>query len=218
MTADAWSGAVTYYAGDLVYVSSQLYISVANANLNLTPGSSAAWVALLAPTATANIALLSPAGPGLTVNTRKRNIFPLPNGYLRLAAPDPKVESTSTLSTSGAVQFQDWQLENGVLISNSDGPLFPFRFVADVSDVTLMDALFCEALGARIGYEVCEILTQSNVKLQAIGAAYQKFMRDARIINQIEIGSTEGTEEEMELTQGPAGVQEGPPGAQAAQG
>ncbi len=94
-------------------------------------------------------------------------------------------------------------LENDVLISNLPGPLFPFRFVADVSDVTIMDALFCEALGARIGYEVCETLTQSSTKMQTIGAAYQKFMHDARIVNQIETGATEMDEEAMQLS-GPA--------------
>lgn len=213
---DAWSSTSTYYAGDVVYVASTFYISVFNGIIGNSPPS-VGWVVLPTPSLTFAPPVISPAGPGITVNNRLRNIFPLPNGYLRLAAPDPKVESTSNLTTTGAVQFNDWMLENDVLISNSAGPIFPFRFVADISNVPIMDALFCEALSARLGYELCEMLTQSNVKLQAIGAAYQKFIRDARIVNQIETGATEPMEEELQLTQGPQGVQESPQGAQAQQ-
>lgn len=213
--ADGWTANTTYYAGDVVYISSTFYINTVNSSVGQNPSGGNGWVAQPAVAGEPLFPLLSPAGPGITVNGRVRNIFPLPNGYLRLAAPDPKIASTSTLVTTGAIQYQDWAFEGGVLISNATDPIFPFRFVADVSDVTVMDPLYCEALGARIGYEVCETLTQSNVKLQAIGAAYQKFVRDARIVNQIETGATEPAEDEIQLTQGPQGVQEGPAGAQA---
>lgn len=207
--ADAYSSTVTYYAGDLAYISSVWYLCTANGTLDAAPASGSPWVVLPTPTTTITPLLIDPAGPGLLVNTRARNIFPLPNGFMRLAAVDPKIESTATLVTSAAIQYSDWMLEGNRIVSSVAGPIFPFRFVANVSDVTAMDSLFCEALGARMGYEVCEILTQSNVKLQAIAAAYQKFMRDARLVNQLETGSTEEEEDELRLTEGPQGVVDG---------
>ncbi len=210
--ADIWSNAVVYDAGEVVYKSGRTYyIATANAIAAATdPASGAPWVPITTVTADQLVALLSPAGPGKTVAGRARSLFPLPNGYLRVLSPDPKVESTSTLSTSAGLPFLDWQFEGNYIVTAAVSPLL-LRFVADVSDVPSMDSLFCEGLACRIAYEVCEILTQSNVKLQAIGAAYQKFVRDARLINWLEIGSTEPQEEEYELTRGPQGVTEAQP-------
>ncbi len=66
-----------------------------------------------------------------------------------------------------------------------------FRFAANISQVPLMDSMFCEGLACRVAYAVCETLTNSNVKLQAIGGAYKAFMGEARLANGIEVGSTQ---------------------------
>lgn len=209
--ADIWAartGTDTYSAGEIVYKAGPtFYINTANGVTSADPASGTPWAALVAPTSSPAITLIEPAGPGMTVNSLARNMFPLPNGYLRVAGPDPRSASTSRLETSGALRYQDWQFEGDYLISSSTTAIL-MRFVADVSHVPSMDALFCEALGARIAYETCEIITQSNVKLQAIAQAYQKFIRDARLVNWIESGSTEPQEEEYELTKGPQGVVE----------
>ena len=57
--------------------------------------------------------------------------------------------------------------------------------------MTEMDPMFCEGLGARIALEIAEDLTQSDAKLQAIGAMYKEFMTEARVVNGIETGATE---------------------------
>ena len=208
--ADTWPQPGNYNAGEIAYTlgPNEFFICTRNAVGN-NPVTGLPWVPLIGTTQLP-VTLLEPVGPSLSVNGRNRNLYYLPNGFLRVAAPDPKVESTSNLTTSGAIRYIDWQLEGDRLVSNSTSPIL-FRFVADVSDVTRMDDLFCEALAARIAYEICEPLTQSNIKLQAIGAAYQKFMREARMVNWIEIGATEEEEEEYELTKGPAGVRESSP-------
>jgi hypothetical protein len=54
-----------------------------------------------------------------------------------------------------------------------------------------MDPMFCEGLGARIGLEICEPLTQSDSKLGTISQIYKTFMSDARNVNGIETGSVE---------------------------
>ena len=70
-------------------------------------------------------------------------------------------------------------------------------FVADVTDVRLMDAMFCEGLGARIGLEVCEPLTQSTAKKTTISQIYQKFMGEARTVNAIEQGAVDPPEDDF---------------------
>lgn len=220
VVANLWDTALTYDAGEVVYKagSPRVYsISSKNANVALDPAAGAPWVAIGTVTADQLITFFQPAGPAKTVRTRARNMFPLPNGFLRALAPDPKVEDTSLLNTSAALQYNDFQFEGNYIISSASDPIL-LRFIADVSNVLEMDALFCEGLAARVGYEVCERLTQSNIKLQAIGSAYQTFMRQARLVNWLETGSTEPQEEEYELTRGPQGVSEGaPPAAQAQQ-
>lgn len=206
--ANLWDAAVTYDAGEVVYKtgSPRAYsISSTNTNLNHDPASGAPWVSLLTVTADQLVTFFQPAGPAKTVSTRARNMFALPNGFLRALAPDPKVESRSNLATSAALQYGDLQFEGNYIISSRSDPIL-LRFVADVSNVLEMSPLFCEGLAARVAYELCETLTQSPGKLQAVGAAYSKFIRDARLVNWLETASTEPQEEEYELTHGPQPV------------
>ena len=214
VVCDLWSGTTAYNAGDLVYKSGPVfYLCTANNSLNQDPVGGAPWVVMPGSPTNRAIVLLQPAGPGLTVNGQARNMFPLPYGYLRATYQDPKVAGSSVNATSGGLQFSDWQFEGDYIISASTTALL-LRFVADVQDVTAMDDLFCEGLAARMAFETCERLTNSNVKLQAIGQAYTKFIRDARLINWIETASTEKEEDEYELTSGPQNVTEGPSAAQ----
>ncbi len=128
------------------------------------------------------------AGPCGQPNSR--NIFRLPSGFLREAPQDPKAGAVSYLGSPSGLGVDDWVLEGEWLISR-DQNVIVLRFVADIADVTLMDPMFCEGLGARIGLEVCEPLTQSSAKLNTISQIYKTFMGDARAVNGIETGSTE---------------------------
>lgn len=205
-----------YQAGELVYTAGPLfYINTANNQTDADPADGAPWVLMPGSPQGLTITLIEPAGPDMSVDGVARNMFPLPNGYLRPLAPDPKVASTSTLNTSGALRYTDYQMEGEYIISAQTTPIL-LRFIADISDVTAMDDLYCEGLAYRIGFEICERVTQSNIKLQAIAAGYQAFMRDARLINWLETASTEPQEEEYQLTQGPQGVLDSAAGAQQA--
>ena len=75
-------------------------------------------------------------------------------------------------------------------MSSNTGPVY-LRFGADIADVTLMNPMFCEGLGCRVGIEICEALTQSTERLNAIEAQYRLFMTEARLTNGIEIGTEE---------------------------
>ena len=91
--------------------------------------------------------------------------------------------------------IEDWQYEGKFIISQEPGPIL-FRFAADVIKVTDMDDMFCEGLGARMGLEGCETITNSTAKQQTCNTAYMKFMGEARMNNAIEIGPVEPPEDD----------------------
>lgn len=131
-----------------------------------------------------------PIGAGPQRQATTRNIFRLPSGFLRAAPSDPKAGSVSYLGAPSGLPQSDWDFEGDYVVSR-DQEVIVMRFVADIQDVTLMDPMFCEGLGARIGLEICEPLTQSDSKLALIGQIYKSFMGEARAINGIETGSIE---------------------------
>lgn len=128
------------------------------------------------------------AGPGNQSNSR--NVYRLPSGYLRKAPQDPKAGAVSYLGAPGGLPSDDWEFE-GNCITTCDNPVIVLRFVADIQEVASMDPMFCEGLGARIGLEICEPLTQSDSKLGTIAQIYKNFMSEARQVNGIEQGPVE---------------------------
>jgi hypothetical protein len=134
----------------------------------------------------ATLGIVYPLGAGPSWQQASRNVFRLPNGFLRLAPQDPKA-STTWLGAPSGLTYNDWNLESNYLVTAECGPI-PLRFVADVTDVRRMDDMFCEGLAARIAVAVCDILTQSQSQLASIEKAYSVFMSEARSVNAIEMG------------------------------
>lgn len=128
------------------------------------------------------------AGPSNQANTR--NIYRLPAGFLAKAPQDPKAGSVSLLGAPSNDIYDDWLFQDDYIVSSQAAPI-RLRFVADTVDVTKFDDMFCEGLGARLGVEACESLTQSTEKVRTIEGAYNKFMFEARLKNAILIGSEE---------------------------
>jgi hypothetical protein len=128
--------------------------------------------------------IIYPVGAGPSAQGAGRNIFMLPAGFLRLGAQNPK-GTTTWLGGPSGVTYNDWNFENGLLITAESGPI-PLRCVVDITDVRKMDAMFCEGLAARVGMEVCEPLTQSTSKLGTIAKVYDEWMSQARAVNAIE--------------------------------
>lgn len=139
-----------------------------------------------------------PAGSGPSIQTETNNVFLLPNGYLRIAPQDPKAGSQSFLGAPGRRHYDDWLIENGLLVSRDATPII-FRFVAKVRVVSKFDPMFCERLAARCALAVCETLTQSGSKLKDIAGAYKKFGDDAVVVNAIEQDSNEPPEDDYIL-------------------
>lgn len=211
-----WSAATTYAIGNTVGGSDGLiYTSLANGNLDHDPvlDGSVHWstAGVLNPWTTVfvggtgsdkwlqiggaefpsgvaltRLSIIYPLGVGPSRQMTSRNAFMLPANYLRMAPQNPKGTATPVGGPSG-VTYNDWNLESGYLISAEVGPI-RLRFVADVTDVRRMDAMFCEGVAARIAMAICETLTQSSAKIQLIAKVYAKWIGDAKTQNAIEQG------------------------------
>lgn len=136
-----------------------------------------------------------PAGSGPSSDTATRNVFRLPNGWLRRAPRDPKAGSVSFLGAPSGLDYDDHLYEGDYIVSRDVGPIV-YRFVANIHDVRRMDPMFCEGLACRVAMGVCEVLTQSTAKLSTIASEYGKFMTEARMVNAIETGSEEPPEDD----------------------
>jgi len=131
-----------------------------------------------------------PLGTGPSSQATTRNIFYQPAGFLRRAPQDPKAGSQSWLGAPSGIAYDDWLFEGKFIVSRQFNVIL-LRFVADTVDVTTFDDMFCEGLGARLGLEICEPLTQSGAKKQQIAQEYSRFMGEARTTNAIEQGPVE---------------------------
>ena len=214
----AWASGTSYSTSNTVTgPDGFIYSSVGNANLGNNPetdggvhwtptGAVAAWDQSipLFPADTSWVPLYAtlqpqtfiyPVGSGPSTETETRNVFPLPNGFLRQAPEDPKRGSVSFLGAPSGLPYNDWELENDFLVSRDPGPIV-LRFVADTVNVQGFDDMFCEGLAARMALEACEDITQSDVKKNSCMQEYSKFMGEARIVNAIETGATEPPEDD----------------------
>lgn len=186
--AQSYSTTVTYLPGDLIYISSAAYLCTAVA-LNQAPANGAPyWLALAGTLST--ILILSPAAY-TPLGVSARTMFRLPYNYLRIAPQDPKVAGIPRQAVGAGMRYNDWELEGGYILSAAQTTPFVMRYVGDVTYVPSMEDMFCEGLGARMGRDLNEILTQSPDKQKICDAAYTMAINDARAINAIEFGSTE---------------------------
>lgn len=218
-----WSSLTTYASGNQVCGSDGvIYTSSTNSNTNNNPttdggvhwtntgtlcpwtstgltnqglsgSGSSKWLAITA--ALSEKAIVYPIGSGPIQDTRTRNVYRLPANYLRKAPQAPRSD-VSFLGAPTDRTYNDWEFENGFLVTWCATPIV-FRFIADFTDVTKMHDMFCEGLGARIGYECCEELTQSTAKQGACANAYQKFMTEARTVNAIEDGPEAAPQDDL---------------------
>lgn len=110
--------------------------------------------------------------------------FPLPTDCLRLLPP----------SRNGL----DWSIEsheNQTCILTNDGDSLEIEYVARITDPTRFDFLFTEMLACKIGWQLCEKLTQSNSKKAEISNEYTALKREAKQVNAFENVSEEAPED-----------------------
>jgi hypothetical protein len=112
------------------------------------------------------------------------NSYALPAGHLRLLPPYPVDNSP----------YRDWMVESGKVLTNDSSPL-NVRCVMQITDANAMHPLFREALSTKIAFELCEELTQSNTKKEALRTDYEAIVRRARKANAIESVPAESAED-----------------------
>lgn len=105
----------------------------------------------------------------------KENFFPLPDGFVKLAPQD--AEAT--------LESKDWLIENAGIATNDSAPL-EVRCVINETDPNKMTALFREAWAAKVAYEICEQLTQSNTKKAQLGLDLDDILNRAKKSNGIQ--------------------------------
>lgn len=110
--------------------------------------------------------------------------FQLPSDYLRM------VQANDYYVTPSIMDYRNqddtpWAVEGSIILTDFPAPL-KLRYVADVTDPGAFDALFVEALAAKLAYEACESLTQSNEKKNVAGQDYTAAMKAASMVGAIE--------------------------------
>lgn len=207
-TIPAWVSTTLYNIGDTVVYSAVTYQSTVDVNVGQVPTGTGDWIAVpgaqvgqkngqqwTALTGSVkSTQFLYPTGSGPATDNTTNNVYILPNGFLATAPQNPKSGPSYLGGPIGNV-YDDWVYADTYFTTFQSDPIL-LRFVADVSDVTTFDEMFCEGLSCRIGIEVCETLTQSTKKLNALSSEYNKFMGEARIKNAIEQGPTDAPEDD----------------------
>lgn len=144
--------------------------------------SSSKWVPIFA-----DLKNVSLEATNMGLGLQGQAIYKSPAGALRDAKVDPRSNQEDTAQALGQY-FVDY---NSVRT---------FAFVADITDVTTFDPMFCEGLASRMAIEACEALVQKSQGggslLATLTALYGKFMTEARTVNAIEVGTEEADEDE----------------------
>lgn len=162
------------------------YLSLVDSNTDNPLATGAQWLSLTGTGAALEIVYPLGAGPASDIKTK--NVFRLPNGYLRDAPDDPKGDVLPWLGVRRSPMRHDYERESHYIVSSEVGPIM-IRFVADVIDVTDFDPLFCEGLAYQIAIDgLVEPLTQAPSKLPRLEAGFKRVMTDARTANAIEMG------------------------------
>jgi hypothetical protein len=108
------------------------------------------------------------------------NQFSFPSDCLRVLSP--------------ADANLDWTIEGRKILTDGAAPL-DVRYVYRVTDPNLFDAVFIEALAARLADELCEEITQSNSKQASARQSYEDAIARARKTNAFESLSAEPPED-----------------------
>lgn len=110
--------------------------------------------------------------------------YQLPADCLRVDMVDDRFPDV-VMDNYVNAEYVDWVLENGLILTDIAAPL-SLRYLAQITDPTLFDPNFREALSCRIAAEICEDLTQSMPKREMAWKEYDRAIRAAIKGNAIE--------------------------------
>lgn len=97
--------------------------------------------------------------------------YRLPSGFLRLLTVQ-----------SGDVRVHDYEIEGDFILTNAAAPL-DIRYIETSNDPNKWDSLMVSVMATRLAYDMCEALTNSNTKKQALAGELDELLRQARHSN-----------------------------------
>jgi hypothetical protein len=115
----------------------------------------------------------SPFTPKFGYTTR----YALPDNYIRL------VQFNNYKGDSDG-DGAPYRLMNGFIYTNMG--YANLTYISDVTDVTMFDPLFCEALSTYIAAKLCNTLTGSSNSAELLEKAYKVAMQKARFVDSVE--------------------------------
>ena len=110
--------------------------------------------------------------------------FPLPSDYLAMV--EVGEDYTFYNSNTGALFAIETDANGGVAILTDQTSPLNIRYIYRVATAGLFSPLFVESLACRLAAEICEELTQSQSKKEALWKERTQAVREARRINAIE--------------------------------
>ena len=110
--------------------------------------------------------------------------YQLPADFLRIVQVGELSLSPSAADYRNA-DDSPYAIEGATLLCDEAAPL-RIRYIADVPDPGAFDALFVEALAAKLAYEACEGITQANEKRNMASEDYKAAIKAASLVNAIE--------------------------------
>lgn len=119
--------------------------------------------------------------------------FQLPTGCLRVIQIG-EFDLGPNLSDYRGAPTEYWSIEGRKILTDFDAPL-KVRTIQDVPDTTQWDPAFVEAFAARLAYECCERITQSDSKRQLAWSDYKESIREAIKANALEVAPQEASDD-----------------------
>lgn len=119
--------------------------------------------------------------------------FTLPDGCLRVIQVG-EYDLGPNMADYRAAPLADFSIEGRAILTNISAPL-KVRTIQRITDTEMFDAAFTEALAARLAFECCERITQSDSKKQLAWADYQQSIREAVRSNALETAAIEASDD-----------------------
>lgn len=113
--------------------------------------------------------------------------YQVPTDYLRLLTGGDLIP-LANLSDYRSTPSGLYAVEGDRILTDVGAPL-SIRYVARITDTSKFSASFAESLAARLAWECCDAITQSDSKQQLAERRYMIAMREARRANAFEVPS-----------------------------
>lgn len=110
--------------------------------------------------------------------------YQLPPDYIKM------VQVGDVFDTPGLSDFINsdtamWHVEGKTIATDLPAPL-NVRYIADITDVSLWEPQFVEAMASKLGYDGAYRITGSDSRQQACGMDYKAALRDAVLADMLE--------------------------------